>query len=101
MAGGDRHPGESVTRSLVPNRRARERERELSARAQELLESTRFYDMDRLDLEVTSNRPDCLGHVGVARERAGEDPPCGGRRARPFRTSRAAQFRPHFRPFSD
>ena len=23
-----------------------------------------------LDLEVTSNRPDCLGHIGVARELA-------------------------------
>src|SRR5437762_13788951 len=23
-----------------------------------------------LDLEVTSNRPDCLGHIGVAREAA-------------------------------
>ena len=26
-------------------------------------------DLDRVfDLEVTTNRPDCLGHIGVARE---------------------------------
>ena len=51
------------------------------------LEGVRFYSRDRgfagttgddavIDLEVTSNRPDCLGHLGVAREIAvlyGED----------------------------
>src|SRR5690606_17096038 len=37
MAGGDRHPGETVTRSLFPTRRSREREHELSGRAKELL----------------------------------------------------------------
>ncbi len=34
-------------------------------------ESTREVAGDRaIDLEVTSNRPDCLGHIGVAREAA-------------------------------
>src|SRR5437870_4151325 len=34
-------------------------------------ESTRDVDGDlAIDLEVTSNRPDCLGHVGIAREAA-------------------------------
>ena len=32
-------------------------------------ESTETVGVDKaVDLEVTSNRPDCLGHVGVARE---------------------------------
>ena len=32
-------------------------------------EGTRAVDQDlAIDLEVTSNRPDCLGHIGVARE---------------------------------
>src|SRR5438093_1004279 len=34
-------------------------------------ESTREVAGDlAIDLEVTSNRPDCLGHIGVAREAA-------------------------------
>lgn len=37
MAGGDRHPGETVIRGLLPNRRSQDRERELTARAAELL----------------------------------------------------------------
>ena len=32
-------------------------------------ESTKTVDSDTaVDLEVTSNRPDCLGHIGIARE---------------------------------
>ena len=32
-------------------------------------EGTELVDGDQaIDLEVTSNRPDCLGHIGVARE---------------------------------
>ena len=32
-------------------------------------EGTERVDADlAIDLEVTSNRPDCLGHIGVARE---------------------------------
>lgn len=38
MAGGDRHPGETIARGLLPNRRTRERERELTDRARELLD---------------------------------------------------------------
>lgn len=37
MVGGDSHPGETITGSLLPNRRARERELELAGRANELL----------------------------------------------------------------
>lgn len=37
MAGGDRHPGETISRALLPNQRTRERERELTDRARELL----------------------------------------------------------------
>src|SRR5438309_202007 len=34
-------------------------------------EETKAVDDDlAIDLEVTSNRPDCLGHIGVAREAA-------------------------------
>ena len=36
-------------------------------------------DDHAIDLEVTSNRPDCLGHIGVAREIAVLcDPKCSG-----------------------
>ena len=37
MAGGDRHPGETVLRSLLPTARSTARERELADRARELL----------------------------------------------------------------
>ena len=33
-------------------------------------ETTAVGDDLAIDLEVTSNRPDCLGHIGVAREAA-------------------------------
>ncbi len=45
MAGGRRHPGESVLGGLVPGRAARARERELAGRAAELL---RFLGLERL-----------------------------------------------------
>src|SRR3954469_9706526 len=34
-------------------------------------ETNQIGDDLAIDLEVTSNRPDCLGHIGVAREAAG------------------------------
>lgn len=45
MAGGDRHPGETVLGSLVPGAAARRRERELTERAAELL---RFLGLQHL-----------------------------------------------------
>src|SRR5690606_35108813 len=33
-------------------------------------ETSRVGDDWAIDLEITSNRPDCLGHIGIAREAA-------------------------------
>jgi phenylalanyl-tRNA synthetase beta chain len=54
-------------------------------------ETTQVGDDLAIDLEVTSNRPDCLGHIGIAREAAvvfGQPlsipdprPPCGAAKA--------------------
>mgnify|MGYP001413501163 CR=1 FL=1 len=54
-------------------------------------EGTDLVDKDQaIDLEVTSNRADCLGHIGVAREIAA---PCACRRRGVSAAVRAAQVR--------